>query len=136
MRIGKTAFKLLSLGLFYTPWVASESLFPPERRISAFIVISILIWLLVMTVDRLHKRKGKFAGWVEGRLPKLTLARGALFTGVSALWMASLYALLYLPAAGWQKFMTAALIFICWVLSISLLESKWLRSDLPLQAHA
>jgi hypothetical protein len=136
MRLGKTAFKLLSSGLFCTPWVAPESLFPPEYRKTALIVMSILVGLLMMTVDRLHKRKGMFAGWVEGKLPKLTPARGALFTGVSALWMGSLYALLYLPAAGWQKFTSGTLLFICWVLSISLVESKWLRSDLTRQGHA
>jgi hypothetical protein len=136
MILGKTAFKLLRSGLFFTPWAVSDSLFPPDRRVPALIVILLLILLLVMGVDRLHKRKGMFAGWVEERVPKLTLARGTFFTIVSAVWMASLYGLLYLPAASLQKLMTATLLFICWVLSISLLESKWLRSDLPRQGHA
>jgi hypothetical protein len=135
MRLGKTAFFLLLLGLSRVPGLASESFFP-QHRTAASIVIVLFIGLTLVAVGGFLNWKGMFPGWVEERLPRLTLARGAVFTGVFTLWMALLFLLMYLSADSWQILMRGTLPFICGVLTVSLLEGRWLRSDLAHHGYA
>jgi hypothetical protein len=135
MRLGKTAYYLLWVGLIQLPRLAADALFPPGWSFIGSVGIFVFILLIVWAVERLHKRKGLFSGWVEERMPRLTFPRGAVFVCICALFMASLFLLPLAPLTDGRKFILGLLLFVCWIVSISLLESRWLKRDFPRVDH-